>query len=415
MQDVKFNYQNIAVTFEQDTFTVNNKNLFVNTDRYQCVAVLQKDGAVIAQKPLDVSVAPLSSASFAMPFADHEDGEYAVTISFRLKQDTLWAAAGHEVAFGQKVYQKPFIWKKSEKPLRVIRGKLNIGVKGEDFDVLFSVLNGGLVSYRYAGVEMIEKIPMPNFWRAPVDNDMGSLATARYAQWKIASLYITHKQVDAAKTTQYHTVFADNPIKVTTQDHAVTVAFVYHMPTTPHSTCEVAYTVYGDGAVETKLSYDPVRELGDMPEFGMMFHLNADYDHVTWYGLGAQETYADRKEGAKLGIYHNKVSDNLAKYLVPQECGNKMGVRWAKVTDARGRGMMFAGDAINFSALPYTPHEMEGALHEFELPNVHYTVVRAALGQMGVAGDDSWGARVHPEYRLDAQNRMEFAFVFKGI
>lgn len=75
---------------------------------------------------------------------------------------------------------------------------------------------------------------------------------------------------------------------------------------------------------------------------------------------------------------------------------------------------MFAGDAINFSALPYTPHEMEGALHEFELPNVHYTVVRAALGQMGVAGDDSWGARVHPEYRLDAQNRMEFAFVFKG-
>ncbi len=415
MQDVKFNYQNIAVTFEQDTFTVNNKNLFVNTDRYQCVAVLQKDGAVIAQKPLDVSVAPLSSASFAMPFADHEDGEYAVTISFRLKQDTLWAAAGHEVAFGQKVYQKPFIWKKSQKPLRVIRGKLNIGVKGEDFDVLFSVLNGGLVSYRYAGVEMIEKIPMPNFWRAPVDNDMGSLATARYAQWKIASLYITHKQVDAAKTTQYHTVFADNPIKVTTQDHAVTVAFVYHMPTTPHSTCEVAYTVYGDGAVETKLSYDPVRELGDMPEFGMMFHLNADYDHVTWYGLGAQETYADRKEGAKLGIYHNKVSDNLAKYLVPQECGNKMGVRWAKVTDARGRGMMFAGDAINFSALPYTPHEIEGALHEFELPNVHYTVVRAALGQMGVAGDDSWGARVHPEYRLDAQNRMEFAFVFKGI
>ena len=147
----------------------------------------------------------------------------------------------------------------------------------------------------------------------------------------------------------------------------------------------------------------------------MMFHLNADYDHVTWYGLGAQETYADRKEGAKLGIYHNKVSDNLAKYLVPQECGNKMGVRWAKVTDARGRGMMFAGDAINFSALPYTPHEMEGALHEFELPNVPYTVVRAALGQMGVAGDDSWGARVHPEYRLDAQNRMEFAFVFKGI
>lgn len=63
-----------------------------------------------------------------------------------------------------------------EKPLQVVRGKVNIGVKGDDFDCLFSLLNGGLVSYRYAGKEMIEKIPMPNFWRAPVDNDNGSMA-----------------------------------------------------------------------------------------------------------------------------------------------------------------------------------------------------------------------------------------------
>ncbi len=416
MQDVKYNYQNIAVAFDTDTFTVINKHLFLNTDVYQCVAVLQKDGAVLEEKQLDqIAVAPLSSQQFAMPFADREDGEYAVTVSFRLKEDTLWAKAGHEVAFGQKVFKKPFIWKKSSQPLRVIHGKLNIGVKGEHFDVLFSMLNGGLVSYRYAGVELIEKIPMPNFWRAPVDNDMGSLAVARYAQWKIASLYLSHKQIDAAADTPCYTAFADNPVKVEENDGTVTVTFTYHMPTTPHSTCEVAYTVCGDGAVETKLSYDPVKELGDMPEFGMMFHLNADYSNVTWYGLGAAETYADRKEGAKLGIYHNKVSDNLAKYLVPQECGNKMGVRWAKVTDAKGRGMMFAGDSISFSALPYTPHQMEYALHDFELPKVHYTVVRASLGQMGVAGDDSWGARVCPEYRLDVQNKMEFRFLFKGI
>ena len=167
--------------------------------------------------------------------------------------------------------------------------------------------------------------------------------------------------------------------------------------------------------MRTKLTYDPVKELGDMPEFGMLFKLNADYDHVKWYGLGPEETYADRKEGAKLGIYENRVKDNLAKYLVPQECGNKMGVRYAAVTDVRGRGMLFAGDAMNFSALPYTPHEMEHALHAYELPGVHYTVVRAALAQIGVAGDDSWRARVHPEYRIDVSRKLEFEFVFKGI
>lgn len=415
MQEVKYNYQNISVSFEEDTFTVVNKNLFVNTDKYQCIAILHKDGVVVEDKMLEVSVAPLSQASFALPFADREDGEYAITISFRLKEDMLWAKAGHEIAFGQKIYKKPFVWKKSEKPLRVIHGKLNIGVKGDGFEVLFSMLNGGLASYRYAGTEMIEKIPMPNFWRAPVDNDMGSLATARYAQWKIASMYISHKNIDASADEECHTAFQDNPIKVTEGDNTVTVTYLYHMPTTPHSTCEVSYTVYGDGAVETRLSYDPVKELGDMPEFGMLFKLNADYDHVTWYGLGPAETYADRKEGAKLGIYHNQVMDNLAEYLVPQECGNKMGVRYAKVTDVRGRGMLFAGDSMNFSALPYTPHEMEDAMHAYELPKVHYTVVRAALAQMGVAGDDSWGARVHPEYRIDTSRKLEFRFVFKGI
>lgn len=415
MQEVKYNYQNISVRFDTNTFTVVNKNLFVNTDAYQCVAVLQKDGVITEEKQLTVSVAPLSEAQFELPFKDQEDAECAVTISFRLKEDTSWAKAGHEIAFGQKIYRKPFVWKKSEKPLRVIHGKLNIGVKGECFDALFSRLNGGLVSYRYAGKEMIEKIPMPNFWRAPVDNDLGSLATARYAQWKIASMYISHKNIDAEKDEECNTAFADNPIKVSEGDNMVTVTFVYHMPTTPHSTCEVSYTVYGDGAVRTKLTYDPVKELGDMPEFGMLFKLNADYDHVKWYGLGPEETYADRKEGAKLGIYENRVKDNLAKYLVPQECGNKMGVRYATVTDVRGRGMLFAGDAMNFSALPYTPHEMEHALHAYELPGVHYTVVRAALAQIGVAGDDSWRARVHPEYRIDVSRKLEFEFVFKGI
>lgn len=415
MQEVKYNYQNISVSFEEDTFTVNNKNLFVNTDEYQCIAILQRDGAVVEEKILEVSAAPLSQAKYELPFADREDGEYAITISFRLKEDTLWAKAGHEIAFGQKIYKKPFVWKKSEKPLRVIHGKLNIGVKGDGFEVLFSMLNGGLASYRYAGTEMIEKIPMPNFWRAPVDNDLGSLAAARYAQWKIASLYVSHKNIDASADEECHTAFQENPVKITEGDNTVTVTYLYHMPTTPHSTCEVSYTVYGDGAVETRLSYDPVKELGDMPEFGMLFKLNADYDHVTWYGLGPVETYADRKEGAKLGIYQNQVMDNLAKYLVPQECGNKMGVRYARVTDARGRGMLFAGDSINFSALPYTPHEMENAMHDYELPKVHYTVVRAALAQMGVAGDDSWGARVHPEYRIDVSRKLEFRFVFKGI
>ena len=147
----------------------------------------------------------------------------------------------------------------------------------------------------------------------------------------------------------------------------------------------------------------------------MIFKLDADYNKVTWYGMGPEETYTDRRKGAKLGIYENQVADNVARYMVPQECGNKTGVRWAKVTDRKGRGMLFAGDQMEFSALPWTPHEMENAAHPFELPEVHYTVVRVAAQQMGVGGDDSWGAKTHEEYLLDTKNKMKFTFSFKGI
>ena len=403
MQEVKFNYQNISVAFEEHSFTVVNKNLFADTSEYQCIVILQKNGTVVKKQKMDTNVVPLSSGSYEIPFVIPEDAEYAVTVSFVLREDTFWAKAGHEVAFGQKVYKKEVKFAVPEKPLQVVRGKVNIGVKGDDFDCLFSLLNGGLVSYRYAGKEMIEKIPMPNFWRAPVDNDNGSMAPGRYAQWKIASMYISHRNGG---------MFDNVPTTVEETEHSVTITYTYYMPTTPAAKCQVAYTVFGDGTVETKLTYDPVEGLPDMPEFGMMFKLNADYDNVEWYGYGPEETYADRRHGAKLGIYKNKAADNMAKYLVPQECGNKVGVRYAKVTDYKGRGLLFSGDELSFSALPYTPHELENAAHPYELPQVHYTVVRVALAQMGVGGDDSWGAW---EYNIDVTKPLEFTFRFRGI
>lgn len=417
MQEVKFNYQNISILFEKEgKFTVVNKNLFANTDRFRCVAVLQKNGVVVKKQEIETAVPPLSTKDYEIPFAilraddkdqkKDTDAEYTLTVSFRLKEDMSWADAGHEVAFGQKIYKKIPAFHASEKPIRVVHGKVNIGVKGEDFDCLFSMLSGGLVSYRYAGKEMIEKIPMPNFWRAPVDNDNGSMAPARYAQWKIASMYISHRNGG---------MFDNVPTKVEEKDNTVTVTYTYFMPTTPASKCQVAYTVFGDGTIETKLMYDPVEGLPDMPEFGMMFWFNADYDNLTWYGMGPDETYADRRHGAKLGIYSNKVADNMAKYLVPQECGNKVGVRYARLVDAKGRGILFEGDELSFSALPYTPHELENAAHVYELPQVHHTIVRVAMAQMGVGGDDSWGSWVHPEYHIDVTKPLEFTFHFKGI
>lgn len=410
MQEVKYNYQNITVEVDEDTITIHNKNLFVSTGSYDCVILVEKNGQKVSEQPFVTDVEPLTSVKLPSPVKlPAASGEYAVTVSFRLKKDTLWAKAGHEVAFGQGIFRKecaevfadrPIAVKK---PFTVIHGNYNLGVRGEEFEVLFSYNAGGLTSYRYGGKEMLQTMPKPNFWRAPIDNDCGNDMMARYGQWKLASMYLST-----------HGAPEPNP-EVTEEADKVIVAYHYSMPTRPEAFCDVTYEVYGDGTVKTTLSYDPVKELGDMPEFGMMFKVDADYDHVEWYGNGPEETYVDRMRGAKLGIYRNLVQDNMSRYMVPQECGNKTEVRYAKVTDALGRGFLFAGNKMHFSALPYTPHEMENAMHPYELPEVHYTVIRAAAEQMGVGGDNSWGARTHEEFLLDVSERMEFSFYMKGI
>lgn len=419
MQEVKFNYQNISIQIQDDQFTVINKSLFTNTDVYDCKISLTLDGRQIADTKVDIGVEPLDQQTYQLPrwryltpwskeepWMATDAGEYVVTVSFVLKEDTLWAQRGHEVAFGQGIYEiEAPQQRKPQSYMKVTDGTYNLGIKGEHFEVLFDKGGKGLVSYVYGGREMIKAIPKPNFWRAPTDNDNGNQMPFRYAQWKLASMY----QLNGIPGSK-----EPNPVIVQETDK-VTVTYTYYLPTTPESSCEVAYTVTGDGTVHTALSYDPPKGIHDMPEFGMLFKFDADYENLTWYGYGPAETYCDRERGGKLGIHHNKVADNIAQYLVPQECGNHTHVRKASVTDNLGRGIEFSGKELSFSALPYTPHELENAMHSYELPPVYYTVVRVALQQMGVAGDDSWGARTHDEYLIDVTRPLKLEFDFKGI
>ena len=467
MQEVKYNYQSIRVEVREDSVKVTNRNLFVNTDQFACEALLEKEGRLLRRESMQTAAAPGESAVYPLPFAvPGEPGEYAVTVSFRLREAQPWAPAGHETAFGQAVFRRTGTkgqcalgqialgqaalgqaalgqaalgqaalgqnalgqialgqfsrgaglpvsslpvgdWPEGSLPLpvgspQIIRGDSNLGVRGDGFEILFSY-GSGPVSYRFGGKELLEAVPRPNFWRAPTDNDRGNGMPARCGQWKLASLY---------QTTQG--VKGKNPL-VEEGEGWVRITYTYRLGTFPESFCRAAYQVWGDGTVEATLRCQAQPAFGEMPEFGLLFQMSADYDRLEWYGDGPQETYSDRRRGAKLGLYRNLVRENMAAYLKPQECGNKTGVRWAKVTDSRGRGMLFAGEEMSFSALPYTPHELEAAAHSYELPPVHHTIVRCQLAQMGVGGDDSWGARTHPEYLLPDQGELEFRFSFRGI
>lgn len=402
IQEVKYNYQNITVDVELEKIMVHNKSLFTNTSAYDCNVIVAVEGNVICSYQLVTDVKPLSSKSYKLRELQlHSEKEMTVTVSFVLKEDTIWAKKGFEVAYGQGVFSGAAVTENTESTqsceFTVVESIGSIGIRGNDFEALFSK-GSGLISYRYGNREMMKAVPTPNFWRAPTDNDRGSAMPRRYAQWKIASLYLHPVKMDYKRT-----------------ESGISLKYEYELPTSPVASCSVTYTVTGDGKVKMNLDYVPTEGLSDLPEFGMLFKIPCDYDKVTWYGRGPEENYSDRKHGARMGLFTKKVADNVTPYLKPQECGNVTDVRFAKVYDNSNTGLLYTGSCFELNVMPYTPHELENATHHYELPAVHNTIVRINAAQMGVGGDDSWGARTHEEYLLPNTKEYHLEFSFQGF
>lgn len=411
MAEVKADYQTIDVQVQDNTICIKNKNLFINTDIFDCVITLERDGREIRRQKQPVSVPPGSEWIIPCPFEQEElPGEYAVTVSFRLKEDTLWASAGHEVAFGQGTYLVEKADNRVEhRPLRVIDTDFNIGVSGDQFSVLFSKLYGGMVSYKFGGMELLKTMPLPNFWRPMTDNDFGGGIQQICGFWKIASEFITHRSVSRG-----HWAPEYQP-KIKMENGCAIITYTYFMSSAPESQCTVNYSVDHSGEVGCTLRYVPSADLPPMPEFGMIFRLDAKYDRIQWFGNGPGESYCDRKNGVRLGLWADSVENQFARYLRPQESGYHTDTRWVKVMDERGRGLLISGNHFGFSALPWTPHEIECAKHPNELPPIHNTILRCSLMQMGVGGDDTWGSIPHQEYWLSQNQALTFSFRIKGI
>ena len=411
LQEIRYNYQNIVAKVSPEQIEVINRHMFTPTSAFRCVVRLERDGKLLRKTEIATDVPPLSSKVYPMPFEKQKiPGEYAVTVSFLLKTDTEWADAGYEIAFGQGTWTVEGAEEHVPMPeLRISESPWNIGIAGESFEVMFSRGSGALTSYRWGDREMLKAPVLPNFWRAPTNNDCGNRMPQRYAQWKIASLYAAAGYTGQTRKPNA----AMRPVREA--DGCVAFTMETDLPTNPPAVCRTTYRVHPCGRVDICLHYDPVEGLGVMPEFGMITKLDADYNRVRFFGLGPEENHIDRRQGARLGIWEYRAEENLTPYLMPQECGNRTGVRWADITDAKGRGLRLWLNGGEFSALPWTPHELENAAHGFELPPVSYTVLKMSAIQMGVGGDDSWGARTHEEYLPDVSGPLEFRFSFRGI
>jgi beta-galactosidase len=275
--------------------------------------------------------------------------------------------------------------------LRVNETDEAVTVSGEGFSIVVGRTSGALESYRLGSRELVSAPLAPNFWRVPLDNDIGFLdlndMPGRCGVWKTAG-----------PNRSVHAVRAE---RLAAQVVRVTAEATLPAADSPYVT---TYTVYGSGDVVVEGRFTPGGDLPELPRFGMQMAVPATLGTMTWYGRGPHETYWDRKTGAAVGRYSGQVEDLIHDYVRPQENGNRTDVRWVTLTDAAGTGLLAVGQPhLSVSAWPYTMEDLEAATHVHELPRRDTITLNLDHRQMGVGGDDGWGARPHPEYTLEAK------------
>jgi beta-galactosidase len=277
-------------------------------------------------------------------------------------------------------------------------------VSGARFVATFDTRWGNLASLRYDGVELLRTGLEPNFWRAPTDNDFGNRMQVRQRVWRLAGpdRHVDRMGADAG---------TDGVVRVTVEQsiHAGGARLT------------TTYVVRPDGAITIHNRFVPGdTAYPELARLGMRFTMPAAFRQVTWFGRGPQESYWDRKTGARVGLYTADAADLSFPYVRPQENGTRSDVRWMTVTNADGVGLLAVGmPLLEASALPYLQEDFDEGQ---EKVNRHVTdvaprdlvEVRLDWHQMGVGGDNSWGAQALEQYRMPLRT-YEWTFGLRPI
>lgn len=395
-QEVKQLYANVHLDVTESGVVVRNDNLFTSTGGYVFALRVLADGEPVWQSDRRFDVPANETASFAIdwPVDQYraEAKELVLEVSQRLAEPTDWAPAGYELSFGQAVIDGMRPMAEAKKPIDgvVTVGRWNAGVQGSGREMLFSRIQGGMVSYAFDGREFVLRRPAITTFRALTDNDRGAGHGFERVQWLGAGRYARCvgneiEQVD------------DDTLKAT---------YVYELATPQRTRVTVAYTADTTGRVNLRVDYPGEEgELPTMPAFGIEWALPVEYSRLRFFGAGPEETYRDRKH-AKLGIWSTDAFADHAPYLMPQETGNHEEVRWAEIIDEHGHGLRVSraagADPFAMSLQPYSSFMLEEAQHQDELPVPKHMFLRVLAAQMGVGGDDSWMSPVHPQYQIPA-------------
>lgn len=349
------------------------------------------------------SVEPGNTQTFALPLSTLPKtprySELLLRVSLRLRNDSSWAQAGHELAWEQFALTaaQTELPTKTTSQLPALQTEdtgESLVIRGPGFHAVFGKRSGGLESLKYDNEEMLGQSAgclsggLPQLFRAPTDNDRG-FGRWLAKDWSNAGL--DKPELVAGPLHVEHT--AAPLVRVSGEIVAKFKAGQVRMTS--------LWTIRGDGSirVENRFQCDPGLPL--MPRIGVRYFLKPGLEQFTWFGYGPHENYRDRLESCALGLFQNAVAREYVPYERPQETGNKEGIRWLVLSNAFGRGLMVLApqEPFSASALHFTAADLAAAKHRYELEPRAETVLSIDAVQCGL-GNSSCGPGVLQKYAV---------------
>ena len=395
--EVKKVYQDIeftAVPFSNNTIKISNSYSFINLNRFEFCWELVANGTVIRNGVIEnVNILPGESKTYSIALGiPPQNSEVFLNVYAKLRKSQGVLKAGWITAKEQFFISSSVIPEKvkNESKLNFHNTQETFEINGKDFQLIISKKNGTISSYTYNGAPLITKGGIPNYWRPPIDNDLGNGLNIRSAVWK-----------DFGRLLETNSFTIDSSMS-----NSVSITF-YLQNRTVSARVIQKYTIQATGAVIIKSEIMP--EDNTLPEFlkiGNEYRLNGNLCNIEWYGRGSHENYWDRNTSAFIGRYSGTVWEQYHPYVRAQETGNKTDVRWVTLTDKSGLGIFVSSvEPISVNAQQFDTdllnhisskiHNHGGKITPSNIVSLHIDYL-----QMGLGGDNSWGAKTHSQYSL---------------
>lgn len=412
--EVKHQYASIqmkAVDASKGSVSIENRFNFSNVNEFEATWELLEDGTAIQSGVVpaaSLDIAPLTTKTVTIPFTKptvRPGSVYHLDVDFHLKADASWAKAGHSIAhaqfeanLGAPATPKINIAKLPKLTVTQANGLVNLS--GTGFTAVFDTKKGTLTNYSLGTTQVIKEGPVPNFWRAPTDNDRGNNMAGRDGKWQNAGR-------DRTVTKSTVTTVSETETRIDVN---------LGLPNAGSSSMTMAWTFYGSGDVVVEYTLTPDATMPEIPNVGTFLTLPEGFETLRWFGRGPFENYVGRNRGSYVGLYSLPVDSTITLYPEINETGQRTDVRWAALTNTAGVGLLAVGSPLmEINAQHHTPAQLTATKYPWDLTRQGDITFRIDLRQMGLGGMDSWGAKPQSNQTNPSRNTYKHSFRLSPI